>query len=64
MNGAGDGEAGRGAYRRGGDGEEVTNSAFPSRDNEIRTVVVGVNTQSSMRSGHEAGWLAVKLLIY
>jgi hypothetical protein len=51
-------EVGRGADWCGGEGELVTSSAFPSRDRERRIREVGVDAVSSIRSGHEAGWLA------
>lgn len=46
----------------GGDGELVISSALPSRESDNRIDDVGVKTLSSIRSGHDAGWLAVKLV--
>ena len=39
----------------------MTSSALPSRDRDRRIREAGVEAVSSIRSGHEAGWLAWEL---
>lgn len=56
-------EPGQGACWCGGEGELVTSSAFPSRESDSR-IDDWVKTLSSIRSGHDAGWLGLNLAIW
>lgn len=40
----------------------MTSSAFPSKDSDRRIRDFGVDAVSSIRSGHEAGWVACELV--